>query len=127
MRARIRTTDGFGRVARQARLDQQLSQAELAERAGVTRQWLIRFEQGRSDVSLAKTMDVFTALDLVVGVTDRSVPAEAVIDREPPIMRIDHAPPASLTKHRDLLDRLATDDYDELRAEFDARRRAATS
>jgi HTH-type transcriptional regulator/antitoxin HipB len=63
---RIRAVDDFGAVARQRRQDLGLSQAELAERAGVTRQWLVRFERGNSEVSLSKVFALLSELGLVV-------------------------------------------------------------
>lgn len=53
-----------GAIVRQRRLDLRLSQAALAERANVTRQWLIRFEQGNGEVTLAKVFAVLRALEL---------------------------------------------------------------
>ena len=63
---RIRHIDDFGAIARQRRRDLGLSQAEVASRAGVTRQWLVRFEQGNSEVSLSKVFSVLTELELLV-------------------------------------------------------------
>lgn len=63
---RIRSIDDFGAVARQRRRDLGLSQAGLAERSGVARQWLVRFEQGNTEVSLSKVFAVLTELDLLV-------------------------------------------------------------
>jgi transcriptional regulator with XRE-family HTH domain len=64
--------DDIGRLARQRRIDLDMSQGDLAERAGVTRQWLSRFEQAKADVSLAKALRVLRELGLVVDVTPRS-------------------------------------------------------
>jgi transcriptional regulator with XRE-family HTH domain len=60
--------EDLGRVARQRRLDLNLSQHDLAERAGVTRQWLSRFESAKADVSLSKALLVIRELDLNVDV-----------------------------------------------------------
>jgi transcriptional regulator with XRE-family HTH domain len=60
--------EDFGRVARQRRLDLNLSQDDLAERAGVTRQWLSRFESAKADVSLSKALLVLRELDLDIDV-----------------------------------------------------------
>jgi transcriptional regulator with XRE-family HTH domain len=78
---RIQAVDDLGAVARQRRLDLGLSQAELARRAGLTRQWLVRFEQGNSDVSLSKAFAVLRELNLTVRVDPteaRSVTLPAV-------------------------------------------------
>ena len=63
---RIRTEDDFGAVARQRRHDLGLSQADLAQRAGVTRQWLVRFERGNTEVTLSKAFAVLRELDLLL-------------------------------------------------------------
>ena len=60
--------EDIGRVARQRRLDLNLSQDDLAERTGVTRQWLSRFESAKADVSLSKVLLVLRELDLNVDV-----------------------------------------------------------
>nr|WP_301218197.1 helix-turn-helix transcriptional regulator [Agreia sp. PsM10] len=65
-RVRIRHIEDFGAIARQRRQDLGLSQAEIATRAGVTRQWLVRFERGNSEVSLSKVFSVLTELALLV-------------------------------------------------------------
>lgn len=61
---RLRTTEDFGALARERRRHLGLSQAQLADRAHVTRQWVVRFESGGSDASLAKVLAVLRALDL---------------------------------------------------------------
>ncbi|TFD83223.1 helix-turn-helix domain-containing protein [Cryobacterium fucosi] len=60
--------EDIGRVARQRRLDLNLSQNDLADRTGVTRQWLSRFESAKADVSLSKVLLVLRELDLNVDV-----------------------------------------------------------
>lgn len=70
---RIRVVEDFGAVARQRRRDLDLSQDALAKRAGVTRQWLVRFEQGNPDVSLSKVFAVVVEL----GLTLRTDPSES--------------------------------------------------
>jgi len=61
--------EDIGRVARQRRLDLNLSQEYLAHSVGVSRQWLSRFESARTDVSLAKALLVLRELDLRVDVS----------------------------------------------------------
>lgn len=61
---RVRSTEDLGAVVRDRRRALGLSQAEVAARADVTRQWVVRFEQGSSDVSLRKTLALLRALDL---------------------------------------------------------------
>jgi len=51
---KIRTASDLGLLLRERRRELGLTQAELAERIGASRQWVIRVEQGnqRSDVGL---------------------------------------------------------------------------
>jgi transcriptional regulator with XRE-family HTH domain len=60
--------EDIGRVARQRRVDLNISQDDLAERTGVTRQWLSRFESAKADVSLSKVLLILRALDLRVDI-----------------------------------------------------------
>lgn len=102
---RIRSADSFGAVARQQRRDLGLSQEVVAKRAGVTRQWLVRFERGSTDVTLSKVFAVLTELELVTRVDA----AASVSERPPtlviptasvPELRVDHA---RLTQVRDAI------------------------
>jgi HTH-type transcriptional regulator/antitoxin HipB len=63
---RVRSASDFGAIARQRRRDEKLSQAELAHRAGVTRQWLVGFEKGNPEVSVAKVFAIFRELDAII-------------------------------------------------------------
>lgn len=87
----------LGALVRTKRVENGLSQSELAELVGTTRQWLSRFEQGNNDVSLAIVFEILSALDIeltartdtptrdtqdhnapeVIVVTSRSAPGEA--------------------------------------------------
>ncbi|GAA2233738.1 HipA domain-containing protein [Herbiconiux moechotypicola] len=82
---RIASAADYGYLARDRRVELELSQAELAERAGVTRQWLVRFEQGSTETTVAKVQAVLRALDLVtvVLVAEPGVPTDPSPD-EPP-------------------------------------------
>jgi HTH-type transcriptional regulator/antitoxin HipB len=94
---RIREVDDIGPVARQRRRDLELSQAEVARRAGVTRQWLVRFEQGNADVTLGKAFAVLRALGLAMRLNP-STDSAASID----LYRI----PRADTVDAEVLDRL---------------------
>ncbi|MDR1236682.1 MAG: helix-turn-helix domain-containing protein [Propionibacteriaceae bacterium] len=48
IRNEVRTVQQLGAAVRQARLDARLTQAELAERAGVSRRWLSMVENGQN-------------------------------------------------------------------------------
>jgi HTH-type transcriptional regulator/antitoxin HipB len=58
----IRSPRDAGAVVRAARQRQQLSQAELALRAGVSRQWVVQFERGKSRAELIVFLRVLEAL-----------------------------------------------------------------
>ncbi|GAB2447640.1 transcriptional regulator with XRE-family HTH domain [Conyzicola lurida] len=71
--------EDIGRVARQRRIDLNLSQDDLAERTSVTRQWLSRFETAKSDVSLSKVLAVLRELDLDLDVSAPSAVPEGTL------------------------------------------------
>ncbi|MDO5662555.1 MAG: helix-turn-helix domain-containing protein [Brachybacterium sp.] len=61
---RISTPHDLGAAVRDARTAAQLTQAELAERAGVSREWLIGLERGtRPRAELTKILHVLATLD----------------------------------------------------------------
>jgi HTH-type transcriptional regulator/antitoxin HipB len=57
----------LGVLVRTRRQQLGLSQSDVAERAGTTRQWLSRFEQGHSDVSLGNAFAILKVLELELG------------------------------------------------------------
>ncbi len=57
----------LGTLVRSRRQQLGLSQTDVAERAGTTRQWLSRFEQGHSDVSLGNAFAILRALGIELG------------------------------------------------------------
>lgn len=63
---RIRAASDLGAIARERRRELEISQHELARRAGVTRQWLVRFERGNTEVALAKVFAVLRELNLTL-------------------------------------------------------------
>lgn len=60
--ARVRSARDLGAVVRSERQAANLTQADLAERAGVTREWLVKFEKGAPGAQLGKTLSVLNAL-----------------------------------------------------------------
>ncbi len=66
----IQTTRAFGAAVRRARTDRGLSQAELATRARVSRQWVSELESGKRTVELGRALAVLTALDLAITFDD---------------------------------------------------------
>lgn len=59
-------------AARRRRLDLGLSQAELASRAGASRDWVNSFEAGKPTVELILVLRVLEALDLCLDVAEPS-------------------------------------------------------
>lgn len=66
----LSTPAQIGAAIRGARAREGLTQTELAERAGVSRRWLITVEQGRTErAELGKILDTLDALGLDLTVT----------------------------------------------------------
>lgn len=72
-----RTLPQLGLAIRRLRDRRNLSQAELAERAGVSRQWIIAVEQGRKNgLEVGLVMRVLDALDASLTVRDDAEPQD---------------------------------------------------
>lgn len=74
---RISTSTDLGAAVRDARTAAHLTQAELATRAGVSREWLIGLERGaRPRAELTKILGVLSALDqpLMLGCDEHAAP-----------------------------------------------------
>ena len=69
---RVRTTEELGLRIRDRRLQLGWSQAQLAERVGKTRQWVINLERGRPGAGLGLVLRVLSILDLAVDVRERA-------------------------------------------------------
>ena len=66
----VRAASDFGALDAERREVLTLSQAELARRAGVTREWVVRLEKGSTAVTLFRLMRVLRELNLVVDVSE---------------------------------------------------------
>ena len=109
---RARTTEDLGNLVRQRRKELGLSQASLAESAGVTRQWLVRFEQGRSDVTLQNSLAVINALDLDLSLDVRGRRDPAPTPRRTPSAVVTPSAPSDHMRHEQaLVERLGTEKY----------------
>jgi HTH-type transcriptional regulator/antitoxin HipB len=62
----MRRSVDFGVLAASRREALGLTQSQLAERAGVTRDWIARFETGAPNVTLSRVMRVYRVLGLNV-------------------------------------------------------------
>jgi len=61
---RLRTAADFGAHAAERREQLGLTQSQLAEKAGVTRDWVARFETGARNATLYRVLLVYRALGL---------------------------------------------------------------
>ena len=69
---RLRTVLELGAAARERREHLGWSQQALADAAGVTREWVVRFEGGKATVRLDRVFDVLTVLGLAVELASRT-------------------------------------------------------
>lgn len=61
---RVRTMADVGALVRDARERAGLTQADLARRAGVSREWLVKVEAGRTPAEMPRVLDLLEELDL---------------------------------------------------------------
>jgi y4mF family transcriptional regulator len=66
----IRTVDDIARAVRDRRKQLGLSQLELADRAGVSRQWLVDLEQGKRTAEVWLVLKTLTAAELQIDLRD---------------------------------------------------------
>jgi transcriptional regulator with XRE-family HTH domain len=76
-KTRIKTMHDLASVARGRRIELGLTQAELASRSGVSRDWVNSFERGKRTVELSLVFRLFDALRIGVDATDASVIGDA--------------------------------------------------
>jgi transcriptional regulator with XRE-family HTH domain len=105
--------DDIGQVARQRRLDLDLSQDDLAERAGVTRQWLTKFESAKSDVSLSKVLRVLRELDLILDISPKPEPLASADEHAARMSAYPFIDPAVMDRMNDHLRRALGDSFSE--------------
>jgi HTH-type transcriptional regulator/antitoxin HipB len=80
---RIVSTHDLAAVARGRRLSLGLSQEELAQRAGVSRQWLVIFERGKRTAELGLVIRLLDTLGLELEARPRDSaprPSESTVD-----------------------------------------------
>lgn len=79
---RVRTPQDIGLTIRDRRLELGLDQAELAERIGVSRQWLVEIEKGKPRAEIGLVLRTLRELELDVWVgdmpTERDNPAATI-------------------------------------------------
>lgn len=69
-RTQIRTMHDLASVARGRRIELGLTQAELAVRSGVSRDWVNSFERGKRTVEISLVFRLFDALGIGVEAAD---------------------------------------------------------
>lgn len=81
---RVTTAADVGMLVRARRRERALSQQELADRVGVSRQWIVAVEKGKARAELGLLLRTLSALDLALSVEPRpddEVDLDALIDR----------------------------------------------
>lgn len=76
-KTRIRTMHDLASVARGRRIELGLTQAELASRSGVSRDWVNSFERGKRTVEISLVFRLFDALGIGVEAADASAIGDA--------------------------------------------------
>jgi transcriptional regulator with XRE-family HTH domain len=71
-KTRIRTMHDLASVARGRRIELGLTQAELASRSGVSRDWVNSFERGKRTVDISLVFRLFDELGIAMEATDAS-------------------------------------------------------
>jgi HTH-type transcriptional regulator / antitoxin HipB len=66
----VRTARDLGAAVRDTRLRQRWTQAELADRIGVSRQWVISLERGKATAELGTALRAVAALGLIADLVD---------------------------------------------------------
>lgn len=66
---KVTSVRDLGALVRSTRLDAGLTQAELATRLGVARDWVVRLEQGHPRLEAQKVLDALAALNLTLDAT----------------------------------------------------------
>jgi HTH-type transcriptional regulator/antitoxin HipB len=81
---RVTTAADLGMLVRARRRERALSQQELADRVGVSRQWIVAVEKGKPRAELGLLLRTLSALDLALSIDTRpddEVDIDALIDR----------------------------------------------
>ena len=75
-----RSAQDLGSLARAKREALGLTQQHVADRAKVSREWLVNFESAKVGVSLFRVFDVLHVLQLAVDVSDREPEPHNLLD-----------------------------------------------
>jgi HTH-type transcriptional regulator / antitoxin HipB len=74
----VRTPREVGALIRERRRTLALTQAQLAQAAGVTRAWVIAIERGKSSVELILVLRTFAVLGLVADVVPAPISTSTI-------------------------------------------------
>lgn len=97
------TVRDLGALARSTRRARGLTQADVAHRLGVSREWVVRFEQGHPRLEAQKVLDALSVLGLNLHV-DESGPGDSKQEgpaATPRTAESDEAPPSRHPSHAD--------------------------
>lgn len=61
---RVRTPFELGAAARHERISAHLTQAQVARRSGVSREWMVRFERGAAGLQVGYVLTVLDTLHM---------------------------------------------------------------
>ncbi|WP_165974597.1 helix-turn-helix domain-containing protein [Nonomuraea deserti] len=78
-----RTPADLGRLVRWRRRALARTQQALADQVGVSRQWIVRLEAGRSTLEVGLVMRTLRALGLTIEISDPAEPAPVVLPHRP--------------------------------------------
>jgi HTH-type transcriptional regulator/antitoxin HipB len=92
----IRTVRELGLLLRERRRSLKLSQAELAERIGVTRQWVVEIERGKPRAEIGLVLHAIRALRLDTDIRGRdqapaAVDLDAILERARSVSSVSRA------------------------------------
>ena len=73
----------IGRVLHSARKERCWTQQQLADAAGVSRDWVVRVEQGNGPVEVQRVLRALSALDMAMSVSTSRSPIDlaAIVER----------------------------------------------
>jgi HTH-type transcriptional regulator/antitoxin HipB len=74
----IRNAKEIGALVRENRVKLKLSQAQLAERAGVSRLWIVHLEKGKSTAQLDLVLRTLDILGLSVDLSAKTTASQSV-------------------------------------------------
>ncbi|HEX6473362.1 MAG TPA: helix-turn-helix domain-containing protein [Streptosporangiaceae bacterium] len=77
---RVTTPAELGAYVRQRRRRLRLTQRELADRAGASRQWVVALEAGKGRAELGLVLSTLSALDLDLDLVERREPGMGPVD-----------------------------------------------